>query len=229
LAVRNTGTPPKASPIQAPSTPAPSSSGGASRFSPRAMLASCLGVVVSAVSAAAIGLLMLGLGVRELASNYMPDQFRAWGLGFLAAPPQSADPIKTTEWYSCDAHFERSPISVSLVNYTLHCTAKVPMQVEKLEVAVYSPTEAQLSGDIMGTAGIPIDAKVLIAEPKALKDGDPIDFTGQLRADPTGRPVFDHNRKYVVTGNFTYPDDDAKPDHSAKYELEIRTTEGAFQ
>jgi hypothetical protein len=224
LAVRNTGSPPKATPIKATVALAPESK-GKSRFSPSAILASCLGVVVSAVSAVAVGLFLVGMYARDIVSNYFPNQAEQWGLGFLATPPAAPDPVKTTEWYSCDAHFQRSALSLKTVEYTIHCTAKVPLKLEQLHVAVYSPTAAELSSDLEG--GTPIDSKDLLTEPKALQPEEGVDYTGTLNADAP--MVLDHNRKFGVTGTFSYPDDTGTPDHSLKYEMHLRTAESVME
>lgn len=226
MAVRNTGAPPKPTPIKATAAASPAST---PRRGLSGLVAGCLGMVATAVSGVAVALLLAGLYARDFASNYLGPQMQAMGLGFLAAPPAAPDPVKTKEWYSCDAHFQRSALSLQTVEYTIHCTAKVPLKLEKMKVAVYSPMEAQMSGDIWGEAGTPIDSKELLAEPKALGDQESADFTGTLRADPLTGTVLDHNRKFVVTGVLSYPDETEKADDKEKYEFELRTSESALE
>lgn len=194
-----------------------------------ARIAGCLGGCASSIGAVVVVIVGFAFAAKDTIANYAPGVFEKAGLGFLAAPPQAVDPIKTTAWYDAELHWQRSPLNKDRIEYELRINPKKKLVVKEATITVYSPTEAGLQGDLLGDRGFGFDTAKIGREELVART--PWVKTGSLRADPLGRPTVDTFRLVVATVTFEHPDDPkgTKPDKTEKYVLELKSEESSFE
>lgn len=189
----------------------------------KGLVAGCLAFIGNAIAGTFVAILAIGFFVKDTVANYLPDQARSVGLGWLVAPPQAVDPVKTTDTYGCELHWERD-LTGDRINWTASCSAKTKLRMENVRLEVFSPNESALATDLFATDAPTIDSVTI--GPFDLDDEERFEESGTLKADALGRPQLDAYRTVRFTADVRYPDDTAKPDNSDRYKLRIASTEG---